>query len=133
MSYHCSVHDPQASHFWGSHRAQKVSLSEWHGWSLASGHHTVKDTTSPRVHYGEKIKQSKILLGSPVSKRKFYHKHRLFCGKDFWKDGEKTSVIEDFRQDCLRHKPTVSYKVGKVFVLKDVAYQLLKHGVTAFK
>lgn len=111
MSYHCSVHDPQASHFWESHRVQKVSPSEWHGWSLASGHHTMKDTTSPRVHCEGEIKQSKILSGSPKSKRKFYHKHRLFCGKDFWKEGDK-SVIEDFRQDCLKHKPTTSYKVG---------------------
>lgn len=89
MSYHCSVHDPQASRFWESHRVQKVSLSEWHGWSLASGHHTMKDTTSPRVHYEGKIKQSKILSGSPKSKRKFYHKHKLFCGKDIWKEGRK--------------------------------------------
>lgn len=99
---------------------------------MVSGHHTVKDTTSPRVHYEGKIKQSKILSGSPKSRRKFYHKHRLFCGKDFWKEGEKTSAMEDFRQDCLKHKPITSYKVGKVFLLKDVAYQLLKNGVSVF-
>lgn len=56
MSYHCSVRDLQASHFWESRRVQKGSLSEWHGWSLASGHHTMKDTASPRVHYEEKNK-----------------------------------------------------------------------------
>lgn len=113
MRYHCSVHDPQASRFWESHRVQKVSLSEWHGWSSASGHHTTKDITSPRVHYEGKIKESKIFSGSPKSKIKFYHKHRLFCGKDIWTEGEKTNVTEDFRQDCLKHKPTISYKEEK--------------------